>query len=111
MDSHVVSGIGNIYASEALFHCGIHPQRAAGRVSRQRYARLADSVRSTLEKAIAAGGTSLRDFTREDGTPGYFRHQLQVYDRENLPCFRCKSPIRRRIIAQRSSYFCPQCQR
>lgn len=111
MDSRAVSGIGNIYASEALFRGGIHPMRAAGRVGRQRCERLVDSIRQTLETAIAAGGTSLRDFTHEDGTPGYFRHQLQVYDRENLPCFRCKNPIRRRIIAQRSTYFCPRCQR
>ncbi len=111
MNSTIVAGIGNIYASESLFAAGIHPQRAAGRISRQRYARLADGIATTLNNAIQAGGTTLRDFSREDGKPGYFQQQLCVYGREDAPCPRCGAPIRRRVVAQRSSFFCPHCQR
>ncbi len=111
MNSDIVTGIGNIYANEALFTAGIHPQRRAGQVSLQRYTRLADSIKATLEQAIRAGGTTLRDFSSEDGKPGYFQLQLRVYGREGALCPRCQGGIRRRMVAQRSSYFCPQCQR
>ena len=111
MDSHVVVGVGNIYASEALFLAGIHPARPAGRVARARYAALAGAVRTVLRKAIKQGGTSLRDFVREDGTPGYFRVSLNVYGREGEPCPRCAAPIKRRVLGQRSSYYCDRCQR
>ena len=111
MDSRIVVGIGNIYASESLFLAGIHPQRAAGRIGAARYRALADAVRVVLQAAIAAGGTSLRDFVQEDGAPGYFAHSLRVYGRAGAPCRACATPIRQRRIAQRSSFYCPRCQR
>lgn len=111
MNAGIIAGIGNIYANEALFAAGIHPQRRAGRISLQRYSRLAGSIKTILERAIQAGGTTLRDFSREDGNPGYFQQQLQVYGRDGASCPRCQGPIRRRMVTQRSSYFCPRCQR
>jgi formamidopyrimidine-DNA glycosylase len=111
MDGHVVVGVGNIYASEALFRAGIHPVRAAGRVSRPRYESLAGHVREVLTEAIAAGGTTLRDFMRNDGEPGYFSQNLKVYGREGEPCVVCESPLAMKVIGQRSSYFCARCQR
>jgi formamidopyrimidine-DNA glycosylase len=111
MDGRIVVGVGNIYASEALFRAGIHPARAAGRVSRARYAGLVDHIKDVLREAIAAGGTTLRDFVRNDGEPGYFRHNLRVYGREGEACITCGSAIVNRTIGQRSSFFCRQCQR
>lgn len=111
MDGRVVAGVGNIYASEALFDAGIHPLRAAGRVSRERYARLAGAIKAVLAAAIRAGGTTLRDYIQGDGTPGYFAVKLNVYERDGEPCRRCHTPIRVRVIGQRSSYYCPACQR
>jgi len=110
MDSHIVVGVGNIYASESLFLAGIHPQRAAGRIGAERYQRLADSIRQVLAAAIAEGGTSLRDFVQENGNLGYFAQQLRVYGREGAPCLGCGQPVRQRRIGQRSSFFCPRCQ-
>ena len=110
MDAKVVVGVGNIYASEALYMAGIHPKRLAGRISRQKYALLCEVVREVLQDAIAAGGTTLRDFQQEDGRPGYFAQQLQVYGRTESPCPVCGEPIRSRVIGQRSSYFCHHCQ-
>lgn len=111
MNSHVVTGVGNIYASESLFLAGINPARAAGRISLARYEALADSVRQVLEQAIAQGGTTLRDFTAPDARPGYFSQELRVYGRAGAACVHCATPIRKRIIGQRASYHCPQCQR
>jgi formamidopyrimidine-DNA glycosylase len=111
MDGKIVVGVGNIYASEALYMAGIHPMRAAGRVSRARYEALAAAIRDVLRRAIAHGGTTLRDFVNSDGNPGYFAQELLVYEREGLPCFQCQAPIRRKVIGQRSSYYCPRCQR
>lgn len=111
MDSHVVAGVGNIYASEALHLAGIHPARAAGRISRQRYQTLVEATRDVLEKAIRQGGTTLRDFTAPDSQPGYFAQDLKVYERAGEPCLRCGSPIRKRVIGQRATYFCVRCQR
>ena len=111
MDGKIVVGVGNIYASEALYMAGIHPMRAAGRVSRVRYEALAAAIRDVLSRAIAHGGTTLRDFVNSDGKPGYFAQELLVYDREDMPCFQCQAPIRRKVIGQRSSYYCPRCQR
>lgn len=111
MDSRIVVGVGNIYASEALHRAGIHPSRAAGRIGAARYDALADAVRATLCDAIERGGSTLRDFTDENGNPGYFVQELKVYDREGLPCGRCGRPIRRRVIGQRASYYCARCQR
>jgi len=111
MNGHVVVGVGNIYASEALFMAGIHPQRAAGRVSRQRYEGLVAAIRDVLSRAIRRGGTTLRDFVNSDGAPGYFAQELLVYDRAGSNCFQCGSAIRQKVIGQRSSYYCPACQR
>ncbi|MCK8516662.1 bifunctional DNA-formamidopyrimidine glycosylase/DNA-(apurinic or apyrimidinic site) lyase [Methylonatrum kenyense] len=111
MDGRIVVGVGNIYASEALFLAGINPVRAAGRISLPRYRRLALAIRQVLESAIAAGGTTLRDFVGVGGQPGYFRQQLRVYGRATEPCPTCNTAIRQRVIAQRASYYCPACQR
>jgi formamidopyrimidine-DNA glycosylase len=111
MDGKIVVGVGNIYASEALFMSGIHPMRAAGRVSATRYEALAAAIRDVLSRAIRQGGTTLRDFFNSDGNPGYFAQELLVYEREGLPCFQCQTPIRRKVIGQRASYYCPRCQR
>jgi formamidopyrimidine-DNA glycosylase len=111
MDSRVVVGVGNIYASEALFRAGIHPSRASNRISLTRYRTLVEAIRAVLAEAIAQGGTTLRDFQQEDGRPGYFAQQLQVYGRAESPCPVCGEPIRSRVIGQRSSYFCRHCQR
>ncbi len=110
MDAHTVVGVGNIYASEALFDAGIHPARAAGRVSRARLQALRNSIRQVLEQAIAAGGTTLRDFQNSAGRPGYFRQQLKVYGRAGQPCQGCGREIIQRLIGQRSSYYCATCQ-
>ena len=111
MNGHIVVGIGNIYASESLFMAGIHPQRAAGRVSRQRYESLVAAICDVLDRAIKQGGTSLRDFVNSDGAPGYFAQELLVYDRAGSDCFQCGAAIRQKVIGQRSSYYCPACQR
>ncbi|MCI0517191.1 MAG: bifunctional DNA-formamidopyrimidine glycosylase/DNA-(apurinic or apyrimidinic site) lyase [Woeseiaceae bacterium] len=111
MDGNVVVGVGNIYASESLFLAGIHPMRRADRVALPRMQLLATSIRSVLEQAIKAGGTTLRDFHGGDGEPGYFRQQLEVYGREGEPCRRCKSPIVAVVLGQRSSFYCRRCQR
>jgi formamidopyrimidine-DNA glycosylase len=111
MNAHVVVGVGNIYASESLFRAGIHPAQSAGKISRPRYQRLADAIRETLEKALAAGGSSLRDYVKADGELGYFQVDAYVYDREGLPCRQCGSPIRAMRQGQRSTYYCALCQR
>lgn len=111
MDSRVVAGVGNIYASEALHAAGIHPLRSAGRISRGRYGRLADAVKAVLAMAIEAGGTTLRDFLNVDGQPGYFSQQLTVYGRTGEPCGHCGTPIRRITQGQRGTWYCPGCQR
>jgi len=110
LNGQIVAGIGNIYANEALFAAGIDPRRAAGSVSRDRYRRLARSIRLTLEAALAAGGTTLRDFQGADGRPGYFRPRLAVYGRAGEPCRRCRHPVRAVRLGQRSAFFCPHCQ-
>ena len=111
MDQHVVVGVGNIYAAEALFAAGIHPNRAAGSVSRARYARLADEVRRILAHAITRGGTTLRDFISPDGVPGYFEQELFVYGRAGEACKVCASPVRAVVLGQRSTFYCAKCQR
>ncbi|MGH8273274.1 MAG: bifunctional DNA-formamidopyrimidine glycosylase/DNA-(apurinic or apyrimidinic site) lyase [Gammaproteobacteria bacterium] len=111
MDSRIVAGIGNIYANEALYAAGIHPRRAAGRIGATRYMLLTEAIRTVLIEAIAAGGTTLRDFVAAKGNPGYFRIRLAVYDRAGADCPRCGTPIRRSVIAQRATYYCPRCQR
>jgi len=110
MDQHVVVGVGNIYASEALFRAGVRPRRAAGRIKSAEWQRIVAAVRQVLGEAIRQGGTTLRDYVNADGTPGYFRQQLFVYERAGEPCRRCRIPIRHLVQGQRSTYFCPQCQ-
>ncbi|MBL38423.1 MAG: DNA-formamidopyrimidine glycosylase [Xanthomonadales bacterium] len=111
MDATVVVGVGNIYAAEALFAAGIHPRRAAGRVGRDRYEILADAIRRTLGRAIEVGGTSLRDFTVGDGTPGYFGQELKVYGKAGQPCPGCGRTLKGAVIGQRATVWCPGCQR
>lgn len=110
MDGARVVGVGNIYASESLFDAGIDPRRAAGRVSRQRLERLVPVIQTTLEAAIAAGGSSLRDFCGPEGM-GDFQMQHKVYGRSNAPCVVCGTPIRTIRQGQRSTFFCTRCQR
>ncbi|MEE9511181.1 MAG: zinc finger domain-containing protein, partial [Gammaproteobacteria bacterium] len=111
MNSNIVAGVGNIYASESLFRSGIHPLRAAGRISQKRMNDLAQQVRAVLTEAIRLGGTTLRDFYGGDGKPGYFKAELMVYDRAGMPCRLCGEPIRQTVIGQRSTYYCVGCQR
>lgn len=111
MDSRIVAGVGNIYANEALFRAGIHPGRRAGRVSERRYQVLAEAVREVLSQAILQGGTTLRDFVGGEGKPGYFRQALQVYAQTGRPCRACATPIREIRTGQRSTFYCPRCQR
>jgi len=111
MNQHVVVGVGNIYASEALFQAGIHPARPAGKLSLQRYERLAGAIQQVLEAALAAGGTTLRDYRQGDGNPGGFQVQLLVYGRAGEPCTTCGRPVQQTRIGQRSAYFCRKCQR
>ena len=111
MDQSIVVGVGNIYASEALFAAGIHPKRAAGSVSRARYEKLAHEIRRILLHAITRGGTTLRDFLAPDGAPGYFEQELFVYGRGDEPCKICGTPIRNAVLGQRMTYWCPHCQK
>lgn len=111
MDSRIVVGVGNIYASESLFLAGIRPTLAVKRISRARYHLLAESVKEVLADAIKAGGTTLSDFSQVDGKPGYFQQRLNVYGRTGKACAVCATPIKSRIIGQRSTFFCPRCQR
>jgi formamidopyrimidine-DNA glycosylase len=110
MNSHVVVGVGNIYASESLFISGINPKRAAGRIALPRYERLADSIREVLHRAIQEGGTTLRDFYGGDGEAGYFQHHLDVYGREDEACRVCKTPVTAIVQGQRATYYCKRCQ-
>lgn len=111
MDGRIVAGVGNIYANEALHLAGISPLRRAGRVSRRRYRGLAEAIKTVLREAIAAGGTTLRDFHSGEGTPGYFKQRLRVYQRHGQPCGRCGQPIRALRLGQRASFYCVACQR
>jgi formamidopyrimidine-DNA glycosylase len=111
MNGHIVVGIGNIYANEALFMAGIHPKRAAGRISRRKYALLAEVIREVLGDAIEQGGTTLRDFVNGEGKPGYFSQHLNVYGKAGEPCISCRVPIRELRQGQRASYYCPKCQK
>ena len=111
MDSRIVTGVGNIYANEALFAAGIRPRLRAGNISMARYEKLASAIRLVLQQALARGGTTLRDFVNSDGEPGYFRPNLKVYDRARKPCVRCKSTIKMLRTGQRSTFYCPTCQR
>ena len=111
MDARLVAGVGNIYANECLFRAGIRPSTPAGKVSRTRCARLAVALRDTLTDALAAGGSSLRDFVSADGAPGYFQQRYLVYGRAGQPCRVCGQAVRRTVQGQRATYYCPVCQR
>ena len=111
MDSHTVVGVGNIYASEALFRAGIRPQLAAGKLTRHRCVALVEAIKAVLSAAIRQGGTSLRDFVDGSGKPGYFKQELQVYGRVDEPCRQCGATIKQLRQGQRASYYCPACQR
>lgn len=110
LSGSVVVGVGNIYASESLFRAGIRPTTAAGRIGLARYERLAAAIRETLTQAIAAGGSTLRDFVSSEGQSGYFQLACFVYDRAGEPCRRCATPIRLLRQQQRATYWCPVCQ-
>ncbi|MBI4582569.1 MAG: bifunctional DNA-formamidopyrimidine glycosylase/DNA-(apurinic or apyrimidinic site) lyase [Planctomycetes bacterium] len=111
MDFHHVAGIGNIYASEALFLAGIHPGRSAGGLSLERWGRLVRAVKKVLRDSIRRGGTTFRDFRNSSGEAGYFQVLLRVYDRAGEPCRRCRRPIQKKVMAGRSTFYCPSCQR
>jgi formamidopyrimidine-DNA glycosylase len=111
MDTRSIAGVGNIYACEALHRAGINPQRSVGRIGRPGWDRVVASLREVLTEAIAAGGTTLRDFLNAEGEAGYFAFSLRVYDRKGKPCGRCGRPIRRIVQAGRGTFYCPGCQR
>jgi formamidopyrimidine-DNA glycosylase len=111
MDQRVVVGVGNIYASEALFRARVRPRRAAGRLSRQELEAIVKGVKDVLRDAIRAGGTTLRDYVNAEGVPGYFKQRLFVYERADEPCRVCKTPIRHLVLGQRSTYYCATCQK
>lgn len=112
LDQRIVAGLGNIYVCEALFRAGIHPARKAGRIAAKRLAALVPIIRDVLGEAIAAGGSSLRDYRQADGELGYFQHRFRVYGREGEPCRSemCDDTVRRIVQSGRSSFYCPSCQ-
>lgn len=110
MNSRIVAGIGNIYASESLHVAGIHPKRAANKVSRARYDKLCAAIRQVLLAAINSGGSTLNDFIKPDGHPGYFQHHFSVYGKTGTPCENCQTRIRQITQGQRSTFYCPHCQ-
>src|SRR5207244_12263831 len=111
MNSRLVVGVGNIYANEALFRAKVRPRRQARGLSRSEVARLARAVRAVLTQAIRVGGTTLRDYVGADGSPGYFRQKLYVYERTGQACRTCGTPVRQLTQGQRSTYYCPSCQK
>jgi len=111
MDSKAVVGVGNIYAQESLFIAGIHPSRAANRVSKKRIEVLVEAIKQVLAEAIKAGGSSLKDFTNADGKPGYFQHTFQVYGRAGEECNICQNILKHKQLGQRTSTYCPSCQK
>jgi formamidopyrimidine-DNA glycosylase len=111
MDARRIVGVGNIYASESLFRAGINPRMKANRISLEKSRQLSAAIKLTLHKAIRAGGSTLRDFVGVDGNPGYFQQRYWVYDRAGQPCRRCGTTIRRIVQGQRSTFFCPRCQK
>jgi formamidopyrimidine-DNA glycosylase len=111
MDGRIVVGIGNIYACETLFRASIKPTKPAGRVGIKRWKKVADAAQAVLRNAIASGGTTINDFVNESGKAGYFQLELQVYGRTGQPCQNCKASIARKVMAGRSTFFCPKCQK
>lgn len=111
LDQSVLAGIGNIYADEALFRGRVRPGRAAGSLARRECEAVADALRAVLERAIESGGSSIRDYLAPDGKDGAYQDERRVYARDGAPCYRCGTAIRRRVIGQRSTHYCPCCQR
>jgi formamidopyrimidine-DNA glycosylase len=111
LDQRVIAGIGNIYACEALFRARISPKRLAGKVRAAEIPVLADAIKTVLREAIAAGGSSLRDYRQANGNLGNFQHRFQVYDREGELCPSCQGTIKRIVQAGRSTFYCPKCQK
>lgn len=111
MNSHIVVGVGNIYASEALFRAGVRPKRIAGKITKAETVELVSVIKNVLKESIKQGGTTLKDFTASDGKPGYFKQKLAVYGRDGEPCLHCKTIIKQVTIGQRASYYCPICQK
>ena len=111
MDAKIVVGVGNIYASEALFLSHVHPKRLAGKLTKDQSVALTKAIKNILRQAIKQGGTTLKDFTSSDGKPGYFSQKLRVYSRAGEPCFNCGKPIKQITLGQRSTYYCPHCQK
>jgi len=111
MDSKIVVGIGNIYACESLYKSSINPKTKACKISKQRYINLTNNIKDVLRKAIKAGGTTLQDFAKVDGKPGYFSQELSVYGRENENCYNCNGKIKRIVQNQRSTFYCSKCQK
>lgn len=110
MDGKLVAGVGNIYASESLFHARINPLTPANKLTKKQCATLTESIRIILSAAIAAGGSTLNDYTHSDGQLGYFQHTFQVYGRANQPCHVCATPVTAQVLAQRNTFWCPSCQ-
>jgi formamidopyrimidine-DNA glycosylase len=110
MDNHIVVGVGNIYANESLFKAAIDPRKPAGKITKKKYAELTVHIKQTLEQAIKQGGTTLKDFTQSDGSPGYFAQELLVYARAGKECLTCQTIIESVKIGQRNSFYCPSCQ-
>ena len=111
MDNAVVVGVGNIYANESLFLCGLHPLKLAANLTRKQCERLVETIKSVLAKAIEQGGTTLKDFLQPDGRPGYFAQELLVYGNKGKPCPKCGTKIESLTIGQRNSFYCPMCQK
>jgi formamidopyrimidine-DNA glycosylase len=111
LDQSLFAGVGNIYADEALFHAGVRPTRPAGRLGRAECARIAEGVRRSLARAIETGGSSISDYVAPDGADGHYQDERRVYARAGEPCLACGSPIRRAVVAQRATHWCPRCQR
>jgi len=110
MDNHVVVGVGNIYASESLFRAGINPAQVANHLKPKQYTSLVQHIKTVLKEAIEAGGSTISDFVKADGKPGYFAHSFKVYGREGKPCFICKKSVEKIVQGGRASFFCRQCQ-
>lgn len=111
MDNSVVVGVGNIYANETLFMCGLHPEKITAKLTKAQCALLVEKIKQELKRAIEQGGTTLKDFLQPDGRPGYFAQELQIYGKKGAPCPNCGTKIESLVVAQRNSYFCPKCQK
>ena len=111
LNQKLLRGVGNIYADESLFRAGIRPRRSASSITRSQWAKLLASVKEVLQEAIAQGGSSISDYVDADGEEGFFQLRHRVYGREGEPCLVCKTPVKRIVIAGRSSHYCPKCQK